>query len=291
MSLHQNICSRNQPCPVLDSPSLMWGGSCGIGRVARDPECSTAPSPAPQTPLSHPDSPECHCPHLQPGKGLCSPGALTQRVQGEGEMWGSARLGAQPPLGHSRVRALSFPSSVCSGRHRWSWMVGGAVAPLLGFLSAAFSSNSSPQAGAAVPLSGSAVQPWHPRVNQVVQEQNQRCRIRGTSISQPSIPGTNPSGLCEQEGNRTGRNLQPHLLELGAFIIPYHPQPSWPCRAAWQLPLGSGMRHHPQKHPGSSGVPWPNLPGGDKAWQPSSKNRIFNECNMWPGNLLAIILH
>lgn len=190
MSLHQNICSRNQPCPVLDSPNLMWGGSCGIGRVARDPECSTAPSPAPQTPLSHPDSPECHCPHLQPGKGLCSPGALTQRVQGQGEMWGSARLGAQPPLGHSRVQALSFPSSVCSGRHRWSWMVGGAVAPLLGFLSAAFSSNSSPQAGAAVPLSGSAVQPWHPRVNQVVQEQNQRCRIRGTSISQP---GRSPS--------------------------------------------------------------------------------------------------
>lgn len=112
LSLHQNICSRNQPCPVLDSPSLMWGGSCGIGRVARDPECSTAPSPAPQTPQSHPDSPECHCPHLQPGKGLCSPGALTQRVQGQGEMWGSARLGAQPPLGHSRVRALSFPSCV-----------------------------------------------------------------------------------------------------------------------------------------------------------------------------------
>lgn len=56
----------------------------------------------------------------------------------------------------------------------------------------------------------------------------------------------------------------------------------------------------PQEHPESSGVPWPNLPGGDKAWQPrgksttSAKNTIFNECSMWPGsagNLFAIILY
>lgn len=38
-----------------------------------------------------------------------------------------------------------------------------------------------------------------------------------------------------------------------------------------------GKGHHPQEHPESSGVPWPNLPGGDKAWQPRGKSTTSDE--------------